>query len=132
MLDGMSSVYALPCFANTVKGPMKRGASKLAPKSDTACLARFCVANKTNEPTLNSLEFPLPLFNCGDDGIMNSLYPLCVQLLSIDRSCNGVLDKPYDGLSALDKVHSLRAEPVVQLGILVHYRPGLSVLFVVA
>ncbi|GMF25417.1 unnamed protein product [Phytophthora fragariaefolia] len=36
--------------------------SKLdAPKSDTACLARICVASKTNEPTLNSLVFPLPL-----------------------------------------------------------------------
>lgn len=63
MLDGMSSVYALPCFANTVNGPMKRGASLLAPKSETACLARFCVANRTNEPTLNSFVFPLPLLS---------------------------------------------------------------------
>ncbi|GMF62213.1 unnamed protein product [Phytophthora fragariaefolia] len=41
MLEGMSNVYSLPCFANTVKGPIKRGASLLAPKSDTACLAIF-------------------------------------------------------------------------------------------
>ncbi|GMF61999.1 unnamed protein product [Phytophthora fragariaefolia] len=60
-LDGMSNVYALPCFANMVKGPMKRGASKLAPKSDTTCLARFGVASETNEPILNSLVLPLSL-----------------------------------------------------------------------
>ncbi|GMF38642.1 unnamed protein product [Phytophthora fragariaefolia] len=97
MLDDMSNVYALPCFANTVKGPMKRGASLVAPKSDTAYLARFCVANKTNEPTLNSLVFPCH----------------CLRSASVDR--NGVLDKPYDVQSALDKVHSLRAELGVQL-----------------
>ncbi|GMF60052.1 unnamed protein product [Phytophthora fragariaefolia] len=42
---------------------MKRGASLLAPKSDTACLARFCVANRTNEPILNSLVLPLSLLS---------------------------------------------------------------------
>ncbi|GMF22568.1 unnamed protein product [Phytophthora fragariaefolia] len=34
MLDGMSNMYALPWFANTVNGPMKRGARLLAPKSE--------------------------------------------------------------------------------------------------
>jgi len=60
MLDGMSSRYALPCRSSTVNGPMNLGASLLAPKSDTACLGKFCVANKTNEPFLNSFMLPLP------------------------------------------------------------------------
>ncbi|KAG3122053.1 hypothetical protein PI126_g24303 [Phytophthora idaei] len=39
--DGMSNVYAFPCRSSTVNGPKKRGASLLAPKSETACLGRF-------------------------------------------------------------------------------------------
>ncbi|GMF62187.1 unnamed protein product [Phytophthora fragariaefolia] len=47
------------------------------------------------------------------------------------KVCNSVLHKPYDGLSVLDKVHCLQAELSVQLGVFVHYSPGLCVWLVV-
>ncbi|KAE8910162.1 hypothetical protein PF005_g30651 [Phytophthora fragariae] len=62
---------------------------------------------------------------------VSSAIVVCVQLLSIARSCNSILHKPYYGLAALDKVHCLRAELFVQVDVLVQNRPVLCVVVVV-